>query len=104
MAADEIHKGDIGTILEATIKDQDSAVVDISAASTKTIKLMKPDGTVESKVGAFVTDGTDGKMKYVTISGDLDTVGSWRIQGYVVLSSGEWHSDKDEFTVHSNLE
>jgi len=102
MAVNEVHLSDIGTVFEITFKDGTSAI-DISAASTKQILFKKPDATTLTKSGTFTSDGTDGKLKWVTISGDLDTTGKWEIQGYVVLAGGEWHTDVGEFTVYANI-
>lgn len=102
MAADEIHVGDIGTIFILTIKDG-ASTIDVSAASTKTIKFLKPDGTAVSKTAAFTTTGADGKIQYTTIANDLTPAGAWKIQGYVVLSAGSWHTDMTEFVVHPNV-
>ena len=99
----KIRKGDIGTVFQVTIKNV-SGAVDISSATTKQIKFRNPSGTVTTKSADFVSDGTDGKLKYTTVSGDLSATGRWKIQSYVELTSGNWHSDIDEFIVYSNLE
>ena len=99
----EIHKSDIGTTFQVTVKDEDSNVVDVSGATTKQIIFEKPDGTNLEKDASLVTDGTDGKIKYVTLSGDLSEAGCWRMQGYVVLATGTWKTDIHEFIVHENL-
>lgn len=102
MAANEIHYGDVGTSLQVTVKDGND-VLDVSAASTKQILLLKPGGDLLTKTASFVTDGTDGVIKYVTISGDLDELGMWKIQVYVVIGSSEWHSDVGTFKVFPNI-
>ncbi len=101
--AEEIHVGDIGTVLEATIKNINSPVDISSATVTKEILLKKPSGALLTKDGVFTTDGTDGKFEYTTISGDLDESGVWQIQSHVILSSGDWRSDIKEFSVFPNL-
>ena len=64
MAVNEIHVGDIGTVFTLTIKDG-SSVIDLSGATTKQIILRKPDRVTSStKTASFVTDGSDGKIKY----------------------------------------
>lgn len=101
---EEIHKGDIGTVLEVTLKNG-ASIVDISGATTKEIKLKKPiTGTVLTKPGIFTTDGTDGKIRYITISGDLDEIGVWQVQAHVVLSTGDWHSDIKNMSVFDNVD
>ncbi len=103
MAVDEIHIHDIGTELVSTIKDG-NAIVDISGATTKQIILGKPDGTSLIKSGVFTTDGTDGKLEYITVSGDINVIGWWKIQAYIVTSTGgEFRSDIENFEVHRNI-
>jgi len=103
MAEDEIHKGDVGTVFEVTLKDG-ASIVDVSGASTKQIIFKKPNGGTVEKDADFVTDGQDGKLKYTTLADDLDVIGVWKLQAYVVISgSGDWKSDVGEFTVYDNL-
>ena len=99
----QIRKSDIGTVFRGTIKDQDNAVVDVSGATTKTIILLKPDGTSISKAASFYTDGTDGILKYTTVDGDISMCGKWRIQWYVVIATGEWRTNTITFKVYDNL-
>jgi hypothetical protein len=100
--ASEIHEGDIGTKLLVTVTD-DGAVVDISSASALSIFIRKPNGTILTRVGTLETDGTDGKMYYITVAGDLDAAGSYKIQGQVVLPSGSYYTSTATFKVHCNL-
>lgn len=102
MAVGEIHLSDIGTVFEVTIKDG-SVVVDVSGATTKQIIFQKPDGTKITKAAVFTTDGVNGKIEYVSVSGDLDTVGTWQLQGRVVIAAGDFHTDLSEFEVHENI-
>jgi hypothetical protein len=102
MAANEIHVGDIGTVLRVTVKDG-TAVVNISSATSKIIILEDPDGNNSEKVASFTTDGTDGKIQCTTITGDLDQRGNWSIQAKVVMPSGTWYSDVSVFQVYENL-
>jgi hypothetical protein len=98
----EIHLGDIGTIFEIELKDCLN-VLNISAATVKQIIFQKPTGASITKDASFSTDGADGKIRYVTVSGDLDVVGTWKIQAKVVLPTGTWSSNIDKFKVYSNL-
>ena len=102
MAADEIHLNDVGTVFEATIMDGTS-VVNVSTATTKQLIFKGPNGVSKTKAATFTTDGTDGKLKYVTVANDLVPVGQWSWQAYVVMSNGAWHSDVAEFIVYENL-
>ena len=78
-------------------------MVDISSASNIYIILQGPDNGAAQKTASLVTDGTDGKAKYVTVSGDIGTAGAWKIQGKVVFASTTYHSDVHNFTVYKNL-
>lgn len=103
MATREIHVGDIGTSFELTVYDDD-AVVDISTALDLKVLFLKPDGTVLTKSGVVLTDGTDGVVQYVSVDGDLDTAGRWEVQARVQLSTGTWSSDTHKFKVYANLD
>jgi hypothetical protein len=99
----EFRIGDVGTALELTIEDQDGDVVDLTSATVKSIKFTKPDETTVTKTAQFVTDGTDGKIRYVFTIGDLDLDGTWKYQAILTLTSGLWHSDIGKFVVKHNL-
>lgn len=102
MPANEIHLDDIGTKFLLTVKDGSSAV-DVSSASTKQIIIKKPTGTTLTKAAAFNSDGTDGKLSYTIISGDLDEVGTYQLQGKVIITDGTFSTDITKFKVHRNL-
>ena len=95
-----IHKNDIGTVFKCRIIDDESEnAINISAATVKKIRFRKPTGIVLDKVAAFTTDGSDGYIEYATIDGDLDIVGTWEYQGYIVDSGYTNSSEIKEFEV-----
>lgn len=98
-----IHVSDVGSSIVLTFYDQDDTVIDISTASTKQIWISDPDGNKTEKSGTFYTDGTDGKLMYTLQSGDIDETGLWKVQGYVVIGTGYYHSSVEPFTVEANL-
>ena len=69
----------------------------------KQIIIKKPSGTKVTANTAFSTDGTDGKMYYNAVDGDLDESGSYKLQGKVVISDGTFYTDITSFKVHRNL-
>lgn len=103
-----IHSGDIGTTFQITIVDANNSGIDISSASGDLDKLIlfgkpgKPSPTVQYNA-SFVGDGTSGIMDYTAVSGDLDTVGTWELQGFVNLTDGAWYSNKQTFSVIDNV-
>jgi|TARA_B100002052_G_scaffold465_1_gene448 hypothetical protein len=100
--ASQIHVGDVGTTLIVTILDNGS-VVDISSATSLQILIRKPDATTLTKAGILTTDGSDGKMQHVSVTGDFDQPGNYRIQGKVDISGGTYSSSVGSFKVHCNL-
>tara|TARA_R110002020_G_scaffold123344_1_gene279741 strand:- start:1025 stop:1333 length:309 start_codon:yes stop_codon:yes gene_type:complete len=102
MPANEIHLDDVGTKFLVTIKDGSSAV-NISTASTKQILITKPSGTKMTKTATFNSDGSDGKIYYMVIADDLDEVGTYQLQGKVIISDGTFSTDITKFKVHRNL-
>lgn len=102
MSLEEIHVGDTGTEF-IVIAKSDTLVLDISSATTKQLIFVKPDGTKLTKTATFYTNGTDGKLSYVTQSTDLDQQGSWKIQAKITLPSGTWSSSIGKFKVYANL-
>ena len=99
----EIHVGDIGTSFEVTLVDSNGAIFPVATATTMNILFKKPGGTTLTKAGAWVTDGLDGKIKYVSVSGDLDQPGDWVLQAYISKPGFTGHSGKSYFEVFSNL-
>lgn len=100
--ASQIHKDDVGTKLLVTVTD-DGVAVDISSASSLSVIIRKPDGESLTRTGVLDSSGTDGKMYYITVAGDLDEAGHYKIQGKVVLPSGTFYTSISTFKVHCNL-
>src|SRR5258706_9166331 len=95
----KVHVGDVGTVFEATIKDQDGAIVDVSTAAVRQMRFKKPDGTLLTKTAVLVNTGTDGKVKYTAIAGDIDQAGEWFTDGYDEIGSCKWSVDVQVCTV-----
>lgn len=102
MIVDDVQEGDIGTVFEITLKDGD-AVLPIDSATLMRMIFRKHDGAILEKPASFTTDGLDGKLQYVTVEGDLDQAGEWKVQAYVELPSWKGHSKEGSFTVRRNL-
>lgn len=102
----EVHYNDIGTVFEVTIKDcvsGTSTVLDVSGATTLELVFKSPSGTSTTKTASLVTDGTDGKIKYTSVDGDLNEVGTWRLQAKISIGGGVYRSDVGTFKVYENL-
>jgi hypothetical protein len=98
----EIHVNDIGTAFEVTLEDC-GVIVDLSGAISITFTFSDPQGNNSAKVGALLTDGTDGKVVYTIQALDLDEAGIWKLQVTVELPTGTWNSNIEKFRVYPNL-
>jgi len=104
-----VHVGTIGFDLIVQFLDCATlAPLDLLAAgiTVSEILLRDPNGVKASHAASFLTDGTDGKIHYVTVAGDLDVPGPWRLQGKVADAgpSKTLYSEVGSFTVRENLE
>jgi hypothetical protein len=100
--ASEIHAGDIGVKFNITVMNGTS-VLDVSNANSIYIIFQKPDSTDLTKTAVLATDGTDGKIKYTTVSGDLDQIGTWQIQARVDFGASVFSTDIQKFKVYRNI-
>lgn len=101
----EIHVNNIGTVFQATIKDQDGVIVDVSMASPLTMTFRVPTVPFinRAKAATLVSGGVDGRIKYTSVADFLDTPGDWEVQGYAKIGSSEFYSDLYTFKVYPNL-
>jgi hypothetical protein len=81
----KVYVGDFDTVIAIDVG------VDVSSATSLTIKYTKPDGTSGTWTGA--AGGTDNvEIQYQTNSGDIDQAGEWLLQPYVedITGAGGW--------------
>ncbi len=98
----EIHVNDVGTRFLITVKD-DGTVVNVSGVSSISLIFKKPSDTVIYRSGLLYTNGTDGKVYYDAVAGDLDEAGYYKLQGRVSFTSGVYYTDIHTFQVHCNI-
>lgn len=99
----KIRVGVVNTTIEVELKENCLAALATEGATVKNIIVQRPDGTTFTRPGVFTTDGTDGKIYFLTIAGDLTMSGTYYIQSYLELPSWQGHSDIGEFEVFDNL-
>lgn len=97
-----MHVDDIGNTVTVTVAENGTGI-DVSAATTKQIIFSKADGTAVAKTASFVTDGTNGQIRYTIASNDLSVAGPWKYQGRVAGSGFDYHTDWGYFEVSANL-
>lgn len=93
-----LHNNDIAVTLILTVYEDGSAL-DISSASSLQFFLREPTGAVTTVTASFNSDGTDGKLKYDTVDGDIDTDGRWELQAGFQLGSWIGRTRPVEFDV-----
>jgi len=106
MAIGEIRQGQILPLI-FVVRDQDDNLVNLAAASSRVIVLITANNGVKQFDAQLHTDGSDGKMQYITKneSGqvDLDNNGDYKAQAFAVIGGIEYPSDIIEFHVFPNL-
>ncbi|OGC94097.1 MAG: hypothetical protein A2W25_11990 [candidate division Zixibacteria bacterium RBG_16_53_22] len=76
----------------------------LGLATNLYIYLTPPSGVDKTKAAVLSSNGSDGKMQYVTVNGDLDETGSWQIQGYIKFSNSQiFKTSVRQFNVLANL-
>ena len=96
-----IHLGDVGTIFELTIVENDGVTaVDVSAATVKKIYFMDAAGVKKNAAAVFTTDGSDGKIRYKSVAGFINSLGMWSMQGYVEIVDFKGYSLETGFKVN----
>lgn len=98
----EVHLNDEGTLIKATISNE-NGIMDLTSATTKKFLFRKKTKEVIEREAEFFTSGSDGILVYTSGSGDFDVKGKWDIQVYVELPSGKWHTDMQSFDVEEKL-
>jgi hypothetical protein len=97
-----VHMNDVGVLFRQTMYESD-AILDLSSATELEMRFKKPDGTVLTKTATLSDDGTDGRLQYASIAGDLDQLGEWKVQPRVAFGSNQWYGTVDKFRVYENL-
>jgi hypothetical protein len=105
MTAREHQFDDVGIVFEAELLANPATALplDISAATTLELLFQTPDGVLKTKTAVLSTDGTDGKLRYITVASDLDKIGTWRWQAHVAGPGYDLHSAVRTFAVLDNL-
>ena len=97
-----VRVGDLSTTIQLTCQEN-SAALDVSAATTRTIKIKRPDTSVVSLAATNVNDGTDGIISGTTdaTTSDFNAPGIYTVFAYLVIGSWKGHTDAVELTVEA---
>jgi len=100
------QEGDIGTIIRVTVGTRVAGVFvpkDISNASVKELVFHKPGSSSMTKTAVFTTNGTDGKLEWTTVSGDLTPWGTYQVQAKLTMPGFTGRGKRATFEVLKNL-
>ena len=101
---DFLQVDDIGIALVVTVTAQDGVTpINLSAAINPTIYILRPDQKLIVGGATFFTDGTDGKIQYITQSTDLTVQGVYKIQATYQFGGNIKHTEKSVFCMEPNL-
>lgn len=103
MGAEKIHLGDVGSVIELLILQAGTDTAeDVSDANTIKVKILKKDGSAVEHDGSFVTDGTDGLIKFTSTASSFDVAGEAKIQVYLENIGGtkKHHTTEYAIVVH----
>src|SRR5262245_53446698 len=100
-----IQQGAIKAQILLTYVDPDTgSAMDLSNATTKNLIFRRPDGRTFTRAAEFVTNGADGKLKYITTAADDTTpAGRWRVQADVIKPDYEGRSRVGMYWVLRNI-
>lgn len=101
-----LRQSDQGIAMIVQVVDADGQPVNIRAATTKTIKLLKPNGATYDTAAQLLTNGADGKMYFVSsaVVPPFDQTGEWWIQGKVIIGGVAQSTQWSNFAVEPNID
>ena len=102
--ADTPFVGDVGVIVKVVIRNSsDNQPRNISQATVKKVNIKKPGGSSFVRDMEFVTDGSDGQLKYTSTAGDLSAMGVYICQISLVMSDWSGSTTIFSFSVKNTL-
>ena len=106
MATEQIQKDDVGTVVTVLINQAGTNTAeDVSDATTIKVKIKLKDGTVVSHDGSWVSDGTDGKIKFTSVAASFAVAGDATLQVYLenAASTKKHHTTERRFVINDVL-
>lgn len=101
-----LRVGAIGVDLIVPLTDSSGNPIDLSTATEMTLYLQQPNASSSvAKVAQRLGSGTEGRLIYTTVAGDLPVAGDWKIQARVKYATPvrDWHSEIYPLLVAQNL-
>lgn len=83
-----MRQGTTLPVLQATVKDDNGDVIDLSTVTSVVFRMYGNDGVKIDNVAASVVSASEGTIKYEWASGDTDTVASYNAHFKLTFVSG----------------
>lgn len=104
----QCHIDDQGVSVIVQVLDSLGSPVNLRQVQSKSIILVRPSGVSVEVPAAFLTNGFDGDMYFITSQTippgtGLDEEGIWLIQGKIVVDGDTQYTAIGSFQVNSNL-
>jgi hypothetical protein len=97
-----IQEGAIGVPITVTVVKADGTTpLDISGATVKKLRFIKPNGVLLEVDAVFPqgSTGSDGKLQYVSVASDLSPYGTWQASAYIVTPGINTPTQIGEFDI-----
>ena len=93
--------GDFGLSIRITVADSKGEALPINLATAKEFEIEDPSRNITVVAAAFITDGTDGRLEYILVNGDLDEKGRWKVRAKITEGVAKlFRTEKLEFLVN----
>ena len=83
-----MRQGTTLPVIQATVKDGNGDVIDLSTVAAVVFRMYNSDSVKIDNVAATVVDATAGTIKYEWVAGDTDTVASYNAHFKLTFASG----------------
>jgi hypothetical protein len=107
MGAHNVQTGSLGVEVRLEVTDFEGNTYDLSSYTLTDdgngAIIKKPSGETVDKSLNFVTDGTDGLVRFYTSASDTDELGRYELQAEFSKTGTNWRTEVGEFFVKSNL-
>jgi 5-hydroxyisourate hydrolase-like protein (transthyretin family) len=103
-----LRQGDIGTRLHTQIRDG-RGVVNVAAATSLEVRIVPPSGGGLTRTATFDTidgngTGSDGRISYTTVDGDLAATGPYGVQFVIGFAGGlSWATEVTTINVEPRI-
>jgi hypothetical protein len=103
MTNHQIPREQTGLAIIARCLRSDGSPEDLSTATNLEMKMRRPDGITQTKQASVTSGGADGRMQFVTQTGDLPVTGKYEYQAFYDKDGGPRRSVIGSFRVVDTL-